>query len=50
MRLRDSRRSVSGNRSSALTGIQKSSADGPSNPIAKTFHAVFSAFGKLLGF
>ncbi|MCZ3386239.1 MAG: hypothetical protein LH630_04580 [Actinomycetia bacterium] len=29
---------------------QKSSADGPSNPIAKTFDAVFSAFGKLLGF
>ena len=29
---------------------QKSSADGPSNPIARTFGAVFSAFGKLLGF
>ena len=29
---------------------QKSSADGPSNPIAKAFHAVFSALGKLLGF
>ena len=29
---------------------QKSSADGPSNPIAKTFDAVFSAFGKLVGF
>ena len=29
---------------------QKSSADGPSNPIAKTFDAVFSAVGKLLGF
>lgn len=29
---------------------QKSSADGPSNPIAKTFDAVFSALGKLLGF
>ncbi len=29
---------------------QKSSADGPSNPIAKVFDAVFSAFGKLLGF
>ena len=29
---------------------QKSSADGPRNPIAKTFGAVFSAFGKLLGF
>ncbi|MFC7360403.1 hypothetical protein [Nocardioides astragali] len=29
---------------------QKSSADGPSNPIAKTFGAVFSAVGKLLGF
>jgi len=29
---------------------QKSSADGPSNPIAKTFDAIFSALGKLLGF
>ena len=29
---------------------QKSTADGPSNPIAKTFDAVFSALGKLLGF
>lgn len=29
---------------------QKSSTDGPSNPIAKAFDAVFSAFGKLLGF
>ena len=29
---------------------QKSSADGPNNPIAKTFDAVFSALGKLLGF
>ena len=29
---------------------QKSSADGPSNPIAKTFDAVFSGLGKLLGF
>ncbi len=29
---------------------QKSSTEGPSNPIAKTFHAVFSAVGKLLGF
>ena len=29
---------------------QKSSADGPSNPLVKGFNAVFSAFGKLLGF
>ena len=29
---------------------QKSSVDGPSNPIAKVFDAFFSAFGKLLGF
>lgn len=29
---------------------QKSSADGPNNPIAKTFDAIFSAFGKLFGF
>lgn len=29
---------------------QKSSADGPSNPIAKTFGAFFSALGKLFGF
>ncbi|WP_353510091.1 hypothetical protein [Intrasporangium sp.] len=29
---------------------QKSSADGPSNPIAKTFDAIFSALGKLFGF
>lgn len=29
---------------------QKSSADGPTNPAAKAFNAVFSAFGKLLGF
>ena len=29
---------------------QKSSAAGPSNPIAKTFDAVFSSIGKLLGF
>lgn len=29
---------------------QKSSADGPSNPIAKMFGAVFSALGKLFGF
>jgi hypothetical protein len=29
---------------------QKSSADGPSNPIAKTFDAFFSALGKLFGF
>lgn len=29
---------------------QKSNAGGPSNPIAKTFDAVFSAIGKLLGF
>ena len=29
---------------------QKSSANGPSNPIARTFDAVFSALGKLLGF
>lgn len=38
-----------------FTGIhplvwQKSSADGPSNPIAKTFDAIFSALGKLFGF
>lgn len=29
---------------------QKSSADGPSNPIARTFDAIFSSLGKLLGF
>ncbi|WP_404385280.1 hypothetical protein LL946_04720 [Knoellia locipacati] len=29
---------------------QKSSTDGPSNPIAKTFDAIFSALGKLFGF
>ena len=29
---------------------QKSTSEGPSNPIAKTFDAVFSALGKLLGF
>ncbi len=29
---------------------QKSSAAGPSNPLAKTFDAVFSALGKVLGF
>lgn len=29
---------------------QKSSADGPSNPIARTFDAIFSALGKLFGF
>ncbi len=29
---------------------QKSSADGPSNPIAKTFDSIFSALGKLFGF
>lgn len=29
---------------------QKSSTAGPSNPIAKSFDAFFSAFGKLLGF
>lgn len=29
---------------------QKSTVDGPSNPIAKVFGAGFSAFGKLLGF
>ncbi|KRE96080.1 hypothetical protein ASG76_03270 [Nocardioides sp. Soil774] len=29
---------------------QKSSADGPSNPIAKVFDTFFSAFGKVLGF
>ena len=29
---------------------QKSSTDGPSNPIARTFDAIFSALGKLLGF
>lgn len=29
---------------------QKSSADGPSNPIARTFSAVFSSLGKLFGF
>ncbi len=38
-----------------FTGIdplfwQKSSAGGPRNPIARTFDAVFSALGKLLGF
>ena len=29
---------------------QKSSTDGPSNPIARTFDAFFSALGKLFGF
>lgn len=29
---------------------QKSTADGPSNPIAKTFDAIFSALSKLFGF
>ena len=29
---------------------QKSSADGPSNPVAKVFDAFYSAFGKVLGF
>lgn len=29
---------------------QKSSADGPSNPIARTFDALFSGLGKLFGF
>jgi hypothetical protein len=29
---------------------QKASAQGPSNPIARTFDAFFSAFGRLLGF
>lgn len=29
---------------------QKSSTDGPSNPVARTFDAFFSAFGKLFGF
>lgn len=29
---------------------QKSSTDGPSNPIARTFDAIFSALGKLFGF
>ena len=29
---------------------QKSTTDGPSNPIARTFDALFSALGKLLGF
>ncbi|MDR7254484.1 multidrug efflux pump subunit AcrA (membrane-fusion protein) [Nocardioides sp. BE266] len=29
---------------------QKSSGDGPSNPIAKVFDAFYSAFGKVLGF
>ncbi len=29
---------------------QKSSSDGPRNPIAKTFDALFSALGRLLGF
>ena len=29
---------------------QKSSVDGPRNPIAKVFDAFFSAFGKVLGF
>lgn len=29
---------------------QKSTADGPRNPVAKTFGAGFSAFGKLFGF
>lgn len=29
---------------------QKSTADGPSNPIARMFNTFFSAFGKLLGF
>ena len=29
---------------------QKSSIDGPRNPIANVFDAFFSAFGKVLGF
>jgi cell division septum initiation protein DivIVA len=29
---------------------QKSTSDGPNNPVAKAFDAVFSALGKLLGF
>lgn len=29
---------------------QKSSADGPSNPLARSFNAVFSGLGKLFGF
>ena len=29
---------------------QKSTTAGPSNPIARTFGALFSALGKLLGF
>lgn len=29
---------------------QKSSSEGPSNPLAKAFNAVFSSLGKLLGF
>lgn len=29
---------------------EKSSAGGPSNPIARTFDAFFSALGKLFGF
>ena len=29
---------------------QKSTADGPRNPIARTFDGIFSAFGKLFGF
>src|SRR5512139_632046 len=29
---------------------QKSSTDGPSNPIARMFDAIFSALGKLFGF
>ena len=29
---------------------QKSSAEGPSNPVAKVFDAFYSAFGKVLGF
>jgi hypothetical protein len=29
---------------------QKSNADGPSNPIARAFDAIFSSLGKLLGF
>lgn len=38
-----------------LTGVhalfwQKSSAEGPRNPIARSFDAVFSALGKVFGF
>ena len=29
---------------------QKSSADGPSNPVARAFNTFFAALGKLLGF